>query len=309
MTKIVMYWNNICVLHRRELSHLAHCKEVLARQDIDLQVTCFGLGYPRHMSDYLRDPDPILPDIIVSADLEVFKDRRIFRHMETDLLPIRQWYDTKSDEGVPTVDRGEKLLPYLIIPLVFYSHDTSCDVSASLEQVAAEGREIAFGGINNSAAKSVVKTVWSRYGRDMASTLFRRAVVTGMPVQSFQLAKTDAVPLALVPSLFAVNTTEGIAFCPNDGAVAVPSYICVRNSIGRETASKVLDLLFEPAFLRFFVEQGNLISALKGSPPQPWMERRGSKLQITTPKWLDETHPQDFYRFYCEHIPAADRHD
>jgi hypothetical protein len=92
------------------------------------------------------------------------------------------------------VDRGEKLLPYLIIPLVFYSHDTSCDVSASLEQVAAEGREIAFGGINNSAAKSVVKTVWSRYGRDMASTRSDERSFRNAVCNRSKLAKTDAVP-------------------------------------------------------------------------------------------------------------------
>ncbi len=309
MKKITVYWNNICVLHRQELAYLDTCKKALEGQGIDLQVESFGLGYPLHMSDYLRRDDAVLPDIIVSANLEVFEDKRVFSKLEKDLLPIGRWYGTKSTEGVPVVHRGEHLLPYVIIPLVFFTPDLGRDEDLSLEEVARQGLPIAFGGINNSAAKSVVKTVWSKYGLDAAKLLFSQATVTGMPVQSFQLAKTGAKPLALVPSLFAVNTTEGKAFCPSDGAVAIPSYICVRNTVCEADARMVLDMLFSQEFLSFFVEKGNLISPLAGSPTQPWMEKRGSRLQITTGQWLMETPPKDFYRFYCEMIPAAERHD
>lgn len=308
MTDISVYWNNICVLHRQELAYLETCVKTLRHEGINLRVESFGLGYPMHMSDYLRKPDAMLPDIIVSADLEVFEDHRVFSKLESDLLPLRGWYGVKSTEGVPAVERGDYLLPFLVIPLVFFTPDMNRDTDLSLEEVAKQGLPVAFGGINNSAAKSVVKTVWNRYGLDAARSLFRQAAVTGMPVQAFQLAKTKAKPLALVPSLFAVNTTEGKAFCPSDGAVAVPSYICVRNTVSEDNAKKVLDLLFSKEFLTFFVEKGNLISPLAGSPIQRWMERHGSKLQITSRKWLKDTRPEEFYRFYCEMIPSADRH-
>ncbi len=309
MKHISLYWNNICVLHRQELAYLGTCVQALRHQDIDLRVESFGLGYPMHMSDYLRKDAARLPDIIVSADLEVFEDHRVFSKLAHELQPVHRWYGTKSTEGVPVVERSDFLLPFLIIPLVFFSSDPNRDIDLRLEEVARKGLPVAFGGIDNSAAKSVVKTVWSRYGLDAARSLFRQATVTGMPVQAFQLAKTGVKPLALVPSLFAATTNEGKAFAPSDGAVAVPSYICVRNTVSEEDARKVIDLLFAPEFLSFFVEKGNLISPLSGSPVQLWMEKQGSQLQISTTKWLQETQPEEFYRFYCEMIPSAERHD
>ena len=57
---------------------LEEVKQALLQYDIELNVTYFGMGYPEHMSEYLYKKDAVLPDIIVSADLEVFEDSRIF---------------------------------------------------------------------------------------------------------------------------------------------------------------------------------------------------------------------------------------
>ena len=82
MTTIRLYWNNICVLHRQELQFLNEIREELRKDNIDLDITCFGLGYGRHMSDYLREEDSVLPDLVVSTDLEVFEDERIWNRLE-----------------------------------------------------------------------------------------------------------------------------------------------------------------------------------------------------------------------------------
>ena len=75
MTHILLYWNHICVLHRQEKAFLQELAGRLHREDIELEVRFFGLGYPEHMSEYLARPDAVLPDLIVSADLEVFEDQ------------------------------------------------------------------------------------------------------------------------------------------------------------------------------------------------------------------------------------------
>ena len=49
MITIQLYWNNICILHRQELAFLEQVKADLKKKDIDLSVTCFGLGYGRHL--------------------------------------------------------------------------------------------------------------------------------------------------------------------------------------------------------------------------------------------------------------------
>lgn len=88
MISVHLYWNNICILHRQELAFLEQIKTRLKQNGIDLTVTCFGLGYGTHMSDYLREPEAVIPDMIVSTDLEVFEDERIFDRFKGDLLPL-----------------------------------------------------------------------------------------------------------------------------------------------------------------------------------------------------------------------------
>ncbi|MGH0052234.1 MAG: hypothetical protein ACQ5SW_02450, partial [Sphaerochaetaceae bacterium] len=228
-----------------------------------------------------------------------------YRKFASELYPICQWYTLKQTEGVPQVYKSEQLLPYLIIPLVFFSANSLQTPSLSLGDVARKGTPLAFGGINNSAAKSVVKAVWSRYGLETAINLLSHAKITGMPVQAYQLARTRQIPLALVPLLFASANKEGMIFCPSDGAVCVPSYICVRNSISEETAKTVLDALLAPEFLSALVQQGKLISSLEGSPVLSWMEDQGTGLQIASQQWLSSTAAQDFYSVYCAHIATA----
>lgn len=91
MRHILLYWNHICVLHRQEKTFLDALAQRLLSDEIQLEVRYFGLGYPEHMSEYLARPDAILPDLIVSADLEVFEDTDIFCKLNHSLYPVRSW--------------------------------------------------------------------------------------------------------------------------------------------------------------------------------------------------------------------------
>lgn len=136
MTTIRLYWNNICVLHRQELQFLNEIREELRKDNIDLDITCFGLGYGRHMSDYLREEDSVLPDLVVSTDLEVFEDERIWnRFREHGLLPLKEFFPVKDIPELGGLKKASALLPYLAIPLMFYSdvellRQTSMDASS-----------------------------------------------------------------------------------------------------------------------------------------------------------------------------------
>ena len=137
MTTIRLYWNNICVLHRQELQFLNEIREELRKDNIDLDITCFGLGYGRHMSDYLREEDSVLPDLVVSTDLEVFEDERIWnRFREHGLLPLKEFFPVKDIPELGGLKKASALLPYLAIPLVFYS-----DVEL-LRQTSMDARSI-----------------------------------------------------------------------------------------------------------------------------------------------------------------------
>lgn len=139
----------------------------------------FGLGYPERMSEYLARPDAILPDLIVSADLEVFEDLRIFSKFKSNLYPAADWVPLRQSPMLNAVQRGPCLLPFVSIPLVYYTREPEACAKTSLP----DWRGLAFGGINNSAAKTVVKSVWERWGQVAARKLLGESLVADMPIR------------------------------------------------------------------------------------------------------------------------------
>ncbi len=306
MKCVNLYWNHICVLHRQELVFLEQIRESLKDEDIDLKVTCFGLGYEYHMSDYLRRPDAVLPDMIVSADLEVFEDSRIFNRYRDSLHPLGSWFAVKDTEHVNQLHKDINLLPYIAIPLVFYADKSKYDSTRPLSLMEAVDSDLnfAFGGINNSAAKTVTKTIWEQYGSDAAVRLLSSSQITDMPIQAFHQVRTRQADLALVPSIYALRADERTTsvFCPADGAVAIPSYICARNTISEAVAKTVVSHLTALRISEFYVQNGNLVSCLQGSPENTWLKEQNRSFQIPSWPFIQTLNPDFFYKLYREHI-------
>ena len=179
MRTVTLYWNHICIMHNFEKEHLGRVRDRLLRHSIDLRVTYFGMGYDGHMSSYLRKDNALLPDIMVSADLEVFENARIAEKIGA-CHPALSWIERKDTPAVRAVVRDEALLPFVIIPLTAYGN-ASCEGHSFLEMV--EQKRVAFGGIDNSAAKTVVKAVWERYGEQAARKVLTECRVTNMPIE------------------------------------------------------------------------------------------------------------------------------
>ena len=111
MKHVLLYWSHICVLHRQEKMFLAKLTEKLRARDIELEVRYFGLGYPQHMFEYLAQPNAELPDIIVSADLEVFEDSRIYNKIRHNLYNVEEWVPLRNIPSLEQVCRAPELLP------------------------------------------------------------------------------------------------------------------------------------------------------------------------------------------------------
>ena len=158
MTHVKLYWNHICILHKQEKDMLTALRRQLLTEDIDLEVRYFGLGYPQHMSEYLADEDTELPDIIVSADLEVFELSSIFDRLKAELYPAEGWLPLRESAALSCIRKDQTLLPFASIPLVYYTRRPETVEGRSITEID----NLAFGGINNSAGKTIAKAVWER---------------------------------------------------------------------------------------------------------------------------------------------------
>lgn len=302
--RVRLYWNHICILHNFEKKYLARFAERLAERGIDLEVTHFGLGYANHMAEYLAQDGAELPDVVVSADLEVFEHPAAVARL-TGRYACEGWMHLKDTPAVQAARRDATLLPVVIIPLVLYG--AACAGEPLLE--VARGRRLAFGGINNSAGKTVVKATWGRYGKEAASELLERATVTDMPIGAFQTVRTGAADAALVPSLYAMRsdgeaTFEGV---PAEGPLLLPSYALARDSVPEEVARTVVNELLSEELLGFYVRNGDLIACADGRTSARSCYEDAGPVWAVTPSMLDAIDCGEFYDLYCGALPTAKR--
>jgi hypothetical protein len=300
ITKVLVYWNNICVLNKRELKLLASTSARLAARGIELDIRQFGFGYPQHMNEYLRIPDSPLPDVFVSADLEIYEDNRVYRRFADELYPVRDWAELADDPRLTALDRGANLLPYVVIPLVLYTKNPRIFEGKSLTQIVDEGLPLYFGGVNNSAGKTVTKLVWDQCGKTAARALLERTTVGDIPVTAFQMARRDPSAAALVPTVYALTADfeQSFALCPTDGAPVVPSYIAVRRSIPEAVGRAIVEEFMSPEFYALFVRQGRLIATRKNSPRDEWVTKHCRALQLPSTRFFEQVSPQEFSDLY-----------
>ena len=304
MTSLLLYWNHICVLHRQEKVFLEALTERLRTKGIALEVRYFGLGYPESLSKYLAREDAILPDLIVSADLEVFEDPRTFSKLEPELYSASNWVPLRQGPLLEAVKRSPYLLPVLSIPLVYYTKEP--DVCTSTTLPTWDG--LAFGGINNSAAKTVVKSVWETWGQKAAEQLLEKSVVTDMPIEAFQAVRQGRARTALVPSLYALRADgqETFLCIPQEGPVLIPSYLCARTSIPEQVARYVATRILSRELCDFYVSNGDLIVFHADTKLRSKQETNHAL--CPSAQWLEQLSYEDFYHLYCEKLPSAVRY-
>lgn len=301
MTNVLLYWNHICVLHNQEKAFLSRLAESLKAEDIDLTVRYFGLGYPEHMSEYLAREDAVLPDLIVSADLEVFEDARLMEKLRPTLQPARSFLPLAESPALSCCERGPLLLPILAIPLVYFTREP--ERAAQTPLCDMDG--LCIGGVNNSAIKTVAKTLLSRCGEAQTARFLARANVSDMPIGAYNQVRMSAQKTALVPSLYALRADEKQTFLrvPQEGPTLIPSYFAARTSISRGLAQKLAQRILCKELCEFYAQNGDLILF----PACAETHSKQESPNYFTPRmdWLNNYDPQAFETFYAAHLPGA----
>lgn len=109
MKNIFLFWNHICILHGFEKKFLEKLKNKLLKYNINLIIKYFGIRYECHMSEYLLNND-LLPYIIVSSDLEVFENKKIFNKLG-NLYTCEDWVPLKNISSVNLVKKMKIYYP------------------------------------------------------------------------------------------------------------------------------------------------------------------------------------------------------
>lgn len=87
----------------------------------------------------------------------------------------------------------------------FTGTDADSEQSISLNRLVESSFPLSYGGINNSAVKTVAKLTWESFGMETAKHFLTASNVFDMPIQAFHQVSIGASPLALVPSVYALR--------------------------------------------------------------------------------------------------------
>lgn len=301
---VTLYWNHICILHNFEKAYLANLQERLRSEGIHLVVRFFGLGYDEHMAAYLARDGAQMPDLIVSADLEVFECAKVFDALGP-LHDCATWLPLKSTAVVQAVKRTDQLLPVVAIPLVLYG---GSPIPNDPLPTLVRNARVAFGGIDNSAGKILVKSVWERYGKAVAEELLQRCTVTAMPIGAFKAARTKEADFALVPSLYALRAdgTDSFFEASHEGPVLLPSYFCARTSVEESVARRVCRELLSEELLDFYAANGDLVVCSQQPLEHASTQDDADACLTVSQSFIDALDSRTFYELYRQHIPSAE---
>ena len=231
----------------------------------------------------------------------MFEDDRIYRRLRPTLYEAADWVPLRRCAAAEAVRRDAALLPFVAIPLVYFTREPQRCRETSL----ADWQGLAFGGINNSAVKTLVKAVWSRHGRAAAVRLLEENLVTDMPIGAFQAVRTGAAQTALVPSLYALRADGEQTFLelPQEGPVLIPSYFAARRSIPEAVARRVAERLLSAEFCDFYTTQGDLIALPEAASGRSRQER--DRCFAPDAAFLAGLTGPVFYRLYCDCLDTA----
>ena len=304
MKTVKLYWNNICILHKLEVEFLKNLQDNLKNKNINLEITYFGIGNPYKLNEYLKMEDAILPDIIVSTDLEIYEDKNIFSKFSNNLYNICEYFHIKDELKTSPICFDNRLLPFLVIPLVFAYNNSFNNTADSIENIIFNNVKTVIGGINNSGAKSIVKAIWSEYGKSSVEQFLSNSTILDMPILSFMDVKNGSANLAITPSIYANradNKNLYLAY-PEDGAIALPSYITASKSLNEETMIEIVSAITSTDFCNSFVKSASLLACLKESENEPLVEKNNFKFLYPSKEWFNTVSSEEFFELYNQYI-------
>ena len=303
-----VYWNNVCLLSNQEEKFIN--KIAQQHPDFPFSVSYYGLGKPAYLSHIIEKElsnNTHSGDVVVSTDLDIFHNPKLKRYFHQDYHQI-SWVPVRPELTSTTIkDPLDHFQPFIVIPLVMIINNQRLlnrpapTKLADLLNPAFKG-DYAFGGLHNSAGRTLLQAIWYLYGEQSAREYLANAVTTTMPAQAFQQVMAGKVTVAIVPTIFALRRgiNNLVACWPEEGAVAIPSYVAVKKTVPVSHLQLLADTILGSVHQEQLVKAGDII------PSHPQVNcsdfTQANNCRLLYPSW-DFYNNLDFDRFhnFCQY--------
>lgn len=251
-----LFWNNICLLSRFE-------EQFIENKNLEIETNYFGLGRETDLQSIIKVSEKNW-SVIVSTDTELFHDPMLLKKMESTLkVPnINLDYDNEN------INQHYYFKPFIIIPLVIVINTSITNLRpTSLKELCTKEYKgmVTYGGPHNSAGKSIIKAIWSLYGKDELLNFLDNSTSASMPAAAFKSVADGKIPIGIVPTIFAKR--QGLfsieSVIPTEGAIGIPSFIAVNKNCTNFIESKINNSILENLdFHNLLYNRGKIISPL-----------------------------------------------
>lgn len=265
-----LYWNNICLIGKLEERYIT---QKTSEFNLPLKTSYFGLGRKSSLLDQIKnelESDHVNADIILSTDTDVFQDR--------DLLPSAADFAIIEDafsvhESLSGfISPCKRFIPFIIIPLIgvynknlIHEHELPKSYQDFIN--SKYKKKYAFGGLHNSAGRSLLKAVWYRYGEQFARLFLKNALPQVMPSAAYNAVASGKSAFSIVPTIFANRAVGDLGtFTPSEGIIPIPSYIAVKEGVDLTIINKHL---LNDDLRDMFVKNASVISTSRQAKKSP----------------------------------------
>lgn len=105
--------------------------------------------------------------------------------------------------------------------------------------------------------------------------------------------KTGQADLALTPSIYALRADmkHEFAYPLIDGTIVLPSFAAARNTLDYGLAVRILSMILTKDFCNFFVNSGDLVSAVEGTMENRFPALADSIYRYPAGEWFNSITP------------------
>lgn len=301
---IKVYWNNVCLLSRMEEDFINKAQQKCNKQD-NFEFEFFGLGKPMKLHQKIEQDlqsGNVKADALVCTDLDVFHNKKYLHARLDDYQKLAETFPINNKNiNANAFHPTERIQPALVIPLVIVVNTALIGQKSpptslyDLADQAWQGK-VVFGGIDTSAGKSLLMSLWYLYGEETMHRFIRNATVTNVPASAYGAVARGTFPIGVVPSIFAAGNGAGVIqrIWPSDGAVAIPSYVAIKNNTSDALKELLFECLFSKKVQEFFSMRGYMIPVHPEAQIPDWIKENCHRTVYPDWDWINNLDVERF---------------
>lgn len=265
--KLTVYWENVCVMKKQEQENLQKAaRQMQASKGIDMKYHYFGLGEPMGIERQIAldlQGEKLAADIVVSSKFDIFYDQQLLLGNEKLFRPLTGEFPLRQElQKTGIAYPGGYFHPCLVIPVIILGNkkllgETGPPRSwAELLDDQWAGR-VLIGGVDRPVGRAFLIGMWHLFGEEGLRRCVQNCRMASVPAAVMNAVAKDEYPLGVVPLIF--SSRDGrenlLDIWPQEGALAIPSYVSIREGSAEEALFFVKENLFSTATQSFYSQR------------------------------------------------------